>query len=521
ARNAKRKKTFSEQNYYAKPNTYYAWFQRHLLYAPLFRSRKYNSYAISKKNEQTGRNDVVLVLGSIPGRIQALYVLAYFGLSAFLCLFRVDWSDRDTAAKATLQHSGTISTLNLIPLILLACRNNPMLGFCGISGYTRNTLHRWCGRLFVVGVLCHSLAYLLPQAWQGGMEILKYSYKGNEFLIWGTIAGTASCIILGQTIAPIRHALYETFYYIHISLATVAVVGVWMHCQAGNLSALLFVQIAVFIWLTEAALRVSNVVFRNFGPGATKAEISRTKDEKVAQVNLTVARPWKLEPGQHIYLTIPKIGWFTSHPFSVAWVDDEADQTGINLLVRRHSGFTAGVHSAVGGDKAPSSALTAVVQGPFGRNSFDSYGNVMFFASGVGITPHLMQIEHLQESRLHKTAAVLQIRLFWFIGSLDLFEVAWPQIKRLVDRHEYPDNILSIQLWATVKRKGLWSEELRRYNIEVNYMTLEYRQVKEALEIELEKEKGAAAVSVCGSGRFMDIVCDAVRRVKAKWNVDL
>lgn len=269
------------------------------------------------------------------------------------------------------------------------------------------------------------------------------------------------------------------------------------------------------------ALRISNIVFRNVGPGLTKAEICRTEDENVTLVSLRVARPWEFKHGQHVYLSVPRIGWFTSHPFSVAWVDDESKETRINLFVRRYSGFTASIHGAAGGEEIPRT-FSAFVQGPFGsNNSFDSYGNVIFFASGIGITPHLMQIEHLQESRLRKTAAVLQIRLYWYIGSLDLFELVRPQIKRLVDRHEYPDNILFIQLWAVVKKKGTRTGELRRMNIEIKNMTLEYRQVKEVLDTELKKQKGAAAVSVCGSGKFMDMVSDAVRKAQVKWNVDL
>lgn len=49
-------------------------------------------------------------------------------------------------------------------------------------------------------------------------------------------------------------------------------------------------------------------------------------------------------------------------------------------------------------------------------------------------------------------------------------------------------------------------------NIEIKNMTLEYRQVKEVLDTELKKQKGAAAVSVYSSGKFMDIVSNAVRK---------
>jgi hypothetical protein len=45
-------------------------------------------------------------------------------------------------------------------------------------------------------------------------------------------------------------------------------------------------------------------------------------DNDLLRVSLHLPRPWIVSPGQHIYLYIPYLSLWTSHPFSVCWNDD-------------------------------------------------------------------------------------------------------------------------------------------------------------------------------------------------------
>jgi hypothetical protein len=48
----------------------------------------------------------------------------------------------------------------MVPLFLLAGRNNPFITFCGISFDTFNLIHRWFGRIVVLEAIAHSIAFI-------------------------------------------------------------------------------------------------------------------------------------------------------------------------------------------------------------------------------------------------------------------------------------------------------------------------------------------------------------------------
>ncbi|KAI4275098.1 MAG: hypothetical protein LQ337_003470 [Flavoplaca oasis] len=74
----------------------------------------------------------------------------------------------------------------------------------------------------------------------------------------------------------------------------------------------------------------------------------------------------------------------------VAWWDQNFDgkSCSIHLLVKPQDGFTRKLVRHSG-----SSGLRAWIDGPYGRpQSFSDYGNVMMFASGVGIAAQILRI---------------------------------------------------------------------------------------------------------------------------------
>ncbi len=105
------------------------------------------------------------------------------------------------------------------------------------------------------------------------------------------------------------------------------------------------------------------------------------------RVKLRLARPWTFRPGQHIYLYLPSIGWWTSHPFSVAWSEEEEElnsekglvmntkdvlskrKTSMSLIIRCRTGFTEKLFRKA--ELSPSGKFTAsaYVEGPYGEKS--------------------------------------------------------------------------------------------------------------------------------------------------------
>lgn len=86
-------------------------------------------------------------LGTLPTRLQAI-VLAFFFLTNIGFLLDLDWehSQRRPVRVQLMGRSGAAMTANVIPLILMAARNNPLERMLQISHDTHILLHRWIGK---------------------------------------------------------------------------------------------------------------------------------------------------------------------------------------------------------------------------------------------------------------------------------------------------------------------------------------------------------------------------------------
>ena len=88
--------------------------------------------------------------------------------------------------------------------------------------------------------------------------------------------------------------------------------------------------------LTEVqrAGRLLILIWRNCGKRCTTATVEALPGS-VAKVDVEVSRAWNFRPGQHMYLYMPCLGLWTSHPFTVAWTS--TGETSLNLSEKRSS----------------------------------------------------------------------------------------------------------------------------------------------------------------------------------------
>ena len=146
----------------------------------------------------------------------------------------------------------------------------------------------------------------------------------------------------------------------------------------------------VALWSFERLYRLVRLITRNVGNGGTKADIEVLPGDAL-RVTVNMARPWRFRPGQHAYLYMPSIGLWTSHPFSVAWSDEEEDlsitnmssdekglpmnrqdilemqKTSMSFIVRRRTGFTEKLYKKADLSAAGKFTTTAFVEGPYGK----------------------------------------------------------------------------------------------------------------------------------------------------------
>jgi predicted ferric reductase len=205
----------------------------------------------------------------------------------------------------------------------------------------------------------------------------------------------------------------------------VVLVVIWRHVSSKK-PAELFLRIGIYLWTIATAIHWVLFAFRNFvfgRPYATAVAIRLSNNDpsngslldssNVLQVDVTVPRPWRVEAGQSVFLSIPKLGAFTGlrgHPFMISWWERDIKGLKVSLLVKSRGGFTAEL------DRHTNKNLLAFVDGPYGvQHDFGEYGTVIMFASGIGIVGHIPYIKELISGYNECAVKTHRIRLLWEI----------------------------------------------------------------------------------------------------------
>ncbi|KKY15943.1 putative metalloreductase [Phaeomoniella chlamydospora] len=427
----------------------------------------------------------------------------------------------------------------MVLLVALAGRNNPLIPLLKVNFDTFNLLHRWIGRIVILEAIAHTCAWAVNAFAARGSNNAMEGVLKDQFLFWGAVGTVAMMIIAIQSSSPLRHAFYETFIHLHQFLAFMTILGVYVHLEVSNLPALPYIRTAVGLWAGDRFLRVARLIYLNVSrrKGCTTVSVKALQGE-ACRVTFHLPRRVIIKPGSHVYIYVPRISGWMSHPFSVAWTDtdsepytgqrssspaipespgsiekfqnstrEESTSTSVSLIIQARTGFTRKIYEKA--CIAPNNTLnlTGLVEGPYsGHDSLSSYGTVLLFAGGAGITHHLVQIRHLIACASAGTVATRRIVLVWSVKTVD--QLAWVQpwmdeILSMEGRRE----MLRIRLFVTKPRNP---NEIRSPSTTVQMMAGRC-QPGVVMDAELPSRIGATAVSVCGPGAFTDEVRHAVR----------
>ncbi|KAF2817449.1 uncharacterized protein BDZ99DRAFT_505158 [Mytilinidion resinicola] len=504
--------------------------KEHLLYAPLWRNRHNSEIQISS----------AITFGTLPSRMHTILLLGYFASNLAYCLI-LPWKSADAPfLVATLRgRSGTLAVLNLIPTILFALRNNPFIWIFHISYDTFNLFHRWLARIVFLEVLAHIAAWLYNTLrvgdWKGAMWIINQaeSYK------WGLMASIAFLLLTIQTWSPLRHAFYETFLLIHRVLVIHVIIGVYWHLKQHALPQLYWAYIFIAFLAAEYVFRFFRVAYFNTsglfrGRSITKTTVEALPGE-ACRLTFHLTRPWTGNPGSHVHVYLPSISFWCSHPFSVAWIEPQplATESGklpssiddlkfkttnstISLVVRARTGMTRSLHTKA--SFQPNNTLTTwgAIEGPYGGfNSLDSYGTVLLFAGGVGITHQISFVRHLVAGHAGGTAAAQKVVLIWSIRSTDILEWTGQWLDEIMAMRDRK-NVLQVIVFVSGRNPDL-DTKLLPEGIKVRRGRC---NASDVIDAEILDQVGAMVVTVCGPGAFADMVRAAVRRRVSVKNID-
>jgi len=146
------------QRYFAIPNPRWAKVKSMILYAPLFRTRHNREFKLS----------AAVNMGTLPSRFQTIFIAAIVATNAGLCVYGIRWSAPRALLLSILRNrTGTIAVANLIPMVLMAGRNNPLIPLLNVSFDSFNMMHRWLGRLAILEAIAHTLCWMISKVDKG------------------------------------------------------------------------------------------------------------------------------------------------------------------------------------------------------------------------------------------------------------------------------------------------------------------------------------------------------------------
>ncbi|KAI9832312.1 MAG: hypothetical protein M1826_001998 [Phylliscum demangeonii] len=497
--------------------------KKHVLYAPLGKKRHNREIQLSS----------AINVGTLPSRFHTALLLSYLLSNVAYCV-ALNYSGH-TKAQVLAQlrgRSGVLAVANMIPLFIMAGRNNPLIWMLKVSFDTYNLLHRWIGRMVVLEALVHTCAWGANEIAAHGPTAIADELRARVFTQYGLVGTLAMTLILLHSPSPVRHAFYETFLTVHQLLALAAVIGVYFHLSIDHLPQLIVLRTVVAIWALDRLARFGRIIYRcwSWTDGFSTISVEALPGD-ASRVTIQLRRPWHFTPGSHVYIYLPTISLHQSHPFSVAWCDEQriaADddeklpmhQTDldrkaaerrtmtVSMVIHKRSGMTATLFDRAAA--APDGRLTlrGAVEGPYGgMDSLQSYGTVVLFAGGIGITHQVSHVRDLMARWAEGSVATKKIILVWAVRTTENLEWVRPWMDEILQTPGRRD-VLKILLFVTKPKSP---REVISPSATVQ-MFPGRPQPQLIIDQEIEERVGAMAVTVCGPGSLADSVRDAARK---------
>lgn len=179
------------QRYFRAPNRIFGFIKQHLFYAPLFGKRH-------SRPVRAGPLD----LGTLPTRLQGLLIFGIIAMNVVLCVYGIEWHGPIvTKLKHFRNRTGTLAVVNLIPLVIMAGRNNPLIWLLNVPYDTFNLMHRWFGRIVVSLAITHATVEITNMIVSGtmgkephpsGFAIFQQTLANTRFITFGFVVSRST-----------------------------------------------------------------------------------------------------------------------------------------------------------------------------------------------------------------------------------------------------------------------------------------------------------------------------------------
>ncbi|KAH9918068.1 incomplete iron reductase [Fomitopsis serialis] len=300
-----------------------------------------------------------------------------------------------------------------LPIIYIMATKNNVFGALIGQGYEKlNWIHRYVGRVAVLAINLHALAYFAKWANEpGGVAA---HMETNH--VWGCVAMGCMDILWLFSISAVRQMYYHLFFVTHSIAAVVLLIAVCYHEDF----AIPYVAIVAAFYGLDRVLRLVQTRIVN-------AELRPIPELGMTRIEIpSVNAGWRA--GQHVRIRVLSsgmglLGWMESHPFTIASVSKHPNEEGLVLMVKKAGDWTAKLfdvaqrteYREVGG---PTRNIKVMLNGPYGGPGHaivTSFSGAMLVAGGSGITYALSTVQELVSKGAEGASRTRVVELVWCI----------------------------------------------------------------------------------------------------------
>ncbi|RYP40387.1 hypothetical protein DL767_001742 [Monosporascus sp. MG133] len=339
------------------------------------------------------------------GRV--LVLLAYWAVIIYMMIHNAIHIDALFWERIGFRNAWIATTQ--VPLLYLLSSKTNIIGWISGTSYERlNWLHRWVARTMFVTTTVHGFHFWrqwviadFVQEQLEMMPVIKYGLGGWAILLWMVVT----------SFKPFRSMAYEVFVVQHILAAVFFLWVVYVHIPD---------YARYNIWFAIAALcfdrvfRFGLLAWQNirFNPNSSRCrggqmlghqtQLSTLGETTTILTIKDVHFRWSA--GQHLYLWLPRVGIFETHPYTIAsphQVPETCICNSIQLVIRSHYGFSRRLNKFAREMEAlgKKETLTALVSGPYGRPPrWDTFETLVLISASTGTSFTLPILESVLQS---------------------------------------------------------------------------------------------------------------------------
>ncbi|KAJ5367943.1 uncharacterized protein N7496_007703 [Penicillium cataractarum] len=401
---------------------------------------------------------VEFVFPSLAVTIIVLAALIFVALYCFLPQPLYYWTIALGSPPLAIR-AGMLSVAMVPWIVALSTKANFISMFTGLGPERLNGLHRWSAYICLFLSLVHMIPFYITPIWEDGAMInyRKFITLPHMYVYGNGLAAIVPLFVLCVHSLPFfRHKLYELFVFIHIPVSWIFVAMLFWHTK-NFLSSWGYLWATVVIWIVTYVIRL---FYLNWTNPFRLASFMIGEESAVTllpqgAIKVTVPTQMRWRPGQYVYLRMPSIAFFESHPFTIASLcsDDFPSEYGeeyrdCTLVFRPSRGFTRKVFRKAL-ENGPFRTYTAFLEGPYGgmQREMAAFDDVIFFAGGSGITAIASQLLDLIKKIRDGKAITKSVKVIWALKNAETME--WFQEELRICKDHAPAGILHCHFFLT------------------------------------------------------------------------